>query len=59
MARPCAALDEASDRIAGLERMVDDARLVRGGTTVVLVTSTASPGSGPTRFGIHRVLETP
>ncbi len=59
VARLCAALDETSDRIAGLERIVDDARLVRGGATVVLVTSTASPGSGPTRFGIHRVPATP
>lgn len=55
VARPCADLDETSDRVADLGRIVDGARLVPGGATVVLVTSTASPGSGPTRFGIHRV----
>ncbi|MGH2475313.1 MAG: pyruvate kinase, partial [Candidatus Limnocylindrales bacterium] len=55
VARPCAALDETSDRVEGLGRILDDARLMPGGATVVLVTSTARPGSGPTRFGIHRV----
>ncbi len=55
----CATLDETSDRIAGLGRIVDDARLVRAGATVVLVTSTAAAGSGPTRFGIHRVSTGP
>ena len=52
--RPCAALDE-SDRIGQLSRLLGEARLVADGTTVVLVSSTATPGSAPNLLGIHRV----
>ena len=52
--RLCAALDE-SDRIGQLDRLLGEARLVADGTTVVLVSSTATPGSAPNLLGVHRV----
>ena len=53
--RPCAALDE-SDQIGQLSRLLGEARLVADGTTVVLVSSTATPGSAPNLLGVHRVV---
>ena len=52
--RPSAALDE-SDRIGQLDRLLGETRLVADGTTVVLVSSTATPGSAPNLLGVHRV----
>jgi pyruvate kinase len=52
--RLCAALDE-SDRIGQLDRLLGETRLVADGTTVVLVSSTATPGSAPNLLGVHRV----
>jgi pyruvate kinase len=52
--RLCAALDE-SDRIGQLGRLLGETRLVADGTTVVLVSSTATPGSAPNLLGVHRV----
>ena len=52
--RPCTALDE-SDRIGQLGRLLGETRLVADGTTVVLVSSTATPGSAPNLLGVHRV----
>ena len=52
--RPCPALDE-SDRIGQLVRLLGETRLVAEGTTVVLVSSTATPGSAPNLLGVHRV----
>ena len=57
VARPCAVLDATADRIGALGRLLDATGLIRSGATVVLVTSTATPGSGPTLVGIHRVGE--
>ncbi len=57
VARPCAVLGATADRIGALGRLLDATGLVRRGATVVLVTSTATPGSGPTLVGIHRVGE--
>ncbi len=57
VARPGANLAGPSDRLEGLARIVDAAGLMPAGATVVLVTSTATPGSGPTRLGIHRVAD--
>jgi pyruvate kinase len=57
VARPCAVLDATADRIGALGRLLDATGLIRRGATVVLVTSTATPGSGPTLVGIHRVGE--
>lgn len=48
------ALDPASDRLDRLGPLVGAAG-VADGAMVVLVSSSASPGSGPTRIGIHRV----
>jgi hypothetical protein len=44
-----------SDRIGELERLLDETRLVADGSTVVLVSSTATPGSAPNLLGVHRV----
>jgi pyruvate kinase len=52
--RPCAALDEP-DRIAQVNRLLGEARLVADGTTVVLVSSTATPGSAPNLLSVERV----
>lgn len=52
--RVCAALD-GSDPIGQLDRLLGESRLVAEGTTVVLVSSTATPGSAPDLLGIHRV----
>jgi pyruvate kinase len=48
-------LDE-SDRIGGLKRLLSEARLVGDGATVVLVSSTATPGSAPNLLGVQRVV---
>lgn len=55
VARACSVLDATADRIGHLGRLLDGTALVRSGATAVLVTSTATPGSGPTLVGIHRV----
>jgi pyruvate kinase len=47
-------LDE-SDRLAGLHRLLSEARLVGDGASVVLVSSTATPGSAPNLLGVQRV----
>jgi pyruvate kinase len=47
-------LDE-SDRLGRLNRLVSEAQLVDDGTTVVLVSSTATPGSAPNLLGVQRV----
>ncbi len=52
--RLCPALDE-SDRIGQLDRLLGETRLVADGTTVVLVSSTATPGSAPNLLGVYRV----
>ena len=52
--RPSIALEE-SDRIGQLDRLLGESRLVADGKTVVLVSSTATPGSAPTILGVHRV----
>jgi pyruvate kinase len=51
------ALDE-SDRLVRLNGLLGEARLVGDGTTVVLVSSTATPGSVPNLLGIQRVVVT-
>jgi pyruvate kinase len=48
------ALDE-SDRLGRLNGLLGGARLLRDGATVVLVSSTATPGSAPNLLGIQRV----
>jgi pyruvate kinase len=48
-------LDE-SDRMGGLNRLLGEARLVRDGATVVLVSSTATPGSAPNLLAVQRVV---
>jgi pyruvate kinase len=48
-------LDE-SDRLERLNRLLGEARLVAEGATVVLVSSTATPGSAPNLLGIQRVV---
>ncbi len=57
VARAGVTLDDHADRLEGLARMVDASGLLPGGATIVLVTSTATPGSGPTRLAIHRVVD--
>ena len=52
--RPCAPLGE-SERVEQLLRLVGESDLVSDGTPVVLVSSTAMPGSAPNRVGVHRV----
>ncbi len=52
--RPCLALDD-SDPIEQLGRLLGETQLVADGTTVVLVGSTAAPGSAPNVLGVHRV----
>jgi pyruvate kinase len=47
-------IDE-SDRLGRLNRLVSEARLVDDGATVVLVSSTATPGSAPNLLGVQRV----
>ncbi len=49
------ALDE-SDRLGRLNGLLGEARLLGDGTTVVLVSSTATPGSAPNLLGIQRVV---
>ena len=56
--RQCAALQE-SDQIGELSRLLGEARLVADGTTVVFVSSTATPGSAPNLLGVHRVVVQP
>jgi len=51
------ALDE-SDRLGHLNGLLGEARLLGDGTTVVLVSSTATPGSAPNLLGIQRVVVT-
>lgn len=46
---------EGSDRIGRLGVMLGESRLVARGTTVVLVSSTATPGSAPDLLALHRV----
>ena len=52
--RLCAPLD-GPDRIAQLDRLLGEIQLLADGTTVVLVSSTATPGSGPNLVGVYRV----
>ncbi len=52
--RPSIALD-GSDRLGRLTRLLGEARLVGDGATVVIVSSTATPGSAPNLLGIQRV----
>ncbi|NJD28892.1 MAG: pyruvate kinase [Chloroflexi bacterium] len=51
------ALDE-SDRLGRLNALLGEARLLGDGATVVLVSSTATPGSAPNLLGIQRVVVT-
>jgi pyruvate kinase len=51
------ALDE-SDRLGHLNGLLGEARLLSDGATVVLVSSTATPGSAPNLLGIQRVVVT-
>jgi pyruvate kinase len=51
------ALDE-SDRLGRLNELLGDSRLLGDGATVVLVSSTATPGSAPNLLGIQRVVVT-
>jgi hypothetical protein len=51
------ALDE-SDRLGRLKGLLIEARLLGDGATVVLVSSTATPGSAPNLLGIQRVALT-
>jgi pyruvate kinase len=51
------ALDE-SDRLGRLNGLLGEARLLGDGATVVLVSSTATPGSAPNLLGIQRVVVT-
>ncbi len=51
--RQCTDLD-GPDRIGQLKRLVNEARLVADGTSVVLVSSTATPGSAPNLPGCTR-----
>jgi pyruvate kinase len=48
-------LDE-SDRLGGLNRLLGEGRLVADGATVVLVSSTATPGSAPNLLGVQRII---
>ncbi|HET9345872.1 MAG TPA: pyruvate kinase [Candidatus Limnocylindrales bacterium] len=48
-------LDE-SDRLGQLHRLLGESRLVGDGATVVLVSSTATPGSAPNLVGVQRVV---
>jgi pyruvate kinase len=52
--RSCAPLAEA-ERIAELNRLLGEARLVSAGATVVLVSSTATPGSEPNLLSVQSV----
>jgi pyruvate kinase len=54
--RPSVVLD-GSDRLGRLNRLLGEARLVGDGSTVVLVSSTATPGSAPNLLGVQRVIE--
>ena len=56
--RLCSALGE-SDRIGELDRLLVETRLVAAGTTVVLVSSTATPGAAPNLLGVHRMTRPP
>ena len=58
ISRSCATLTGPADRMEELGRIVDEALLVPASATVVLIASTATPGSGPTMIGIHRVPAT-
>ena len=51
------ALDE-SDRLGRLSELLDETRLLGDGATVVVVSSTATPGSAPNLLGIQRVTVT-
>ena len=48
-------LDEA-DRLGALNRLLGETRLVAEGATVVVVSSTATPGSAPNLLGVQRVV---
>jgi pyruvate kinase len=54
-ARTCPPLGESSDRIAELERLLRDARILAADASVVFVTSTGMPGSAPDVLAIRRV----
>jgi pyruvate kinase len=54
VARPCPPL-AAADRMGQLRRLLDESGLVPGGASVVLVSSTATPGSAPNLLGIGQV----
>jgi pyruvate kinase len=49
------ALDE-SDRLGRLNGLLGEAGLLGDGTTVILVSSTSTPGSAPNLLGIQRVV---
>ncbi len=53
--RQSAVLD-VSERIGQLGVMLGESRLVAHGTTVALVSSTATPGAAPDLLGVHRVV---
>jgi pyruvate kinase len=46
---------DGSDRLGGLKRLLGEVRLVGDGGTVVLVSSTATPGSAPNLLGVQHV----
>jgi pyruvate kinase len=53
--RPSVVLDE-SDRLGRLNRLLGEAQLVGDGATVILVSSSATPGSAPNLLGVQRVI---
>ncbi len=55
VARGCPPPSDASGRLALMARLLGDASLVARGSAVVLVASTAQPGSGPNLLEVHRV----
>jgi pyruvate kinase len=52
--RTSVALDEA-DRLGAVHRLLAGARLVAAGSTVVLVSSSATPGSAPDLLAVQRI----
>jgi hypothetical protein len=47
-----------SDRLGRLNELLNETRLLGDGATVVVVSSTATPGSAPNLLGIERVVAT-
>jgi hypothetical protein len=52
--RPCPAQDDRHGQLALLASLVDASTLLADGGAVVLVASTAEPGSGPGLLEVHR-----